>query len=272
MLLRVLNTDTSRGTVFLYKLLGQAAFWGILVAVAFTPLNHFTSKGFASVQDSLMGARDKRVSLMNEVLQSVRMIKYMAFESPFEERIMQSRREELKHLRRNFLLEVAFNAIWSVSPILCVLVSFWVYTSFQGQELTPSIAFASLAVWSELRFALNAIPEILVNALQCLISLRRIEKYLHTPEVSLVNAPSEYAIEAPESSQVAFISATVTWPRKDDSASASMTPAAPSGTATPGSKSFELQDIEANFPPGELSLICGSLGAGKTLMLLGEFR
>lgn len=38
-----------------------------------------------------MGARDKRVSLMNEVLQSVRMIKYMAFESPFEERIMQSR-------------------------------------------------------------------------------------------------------------------------------------------------------------------------------------
>lgn len=38
-----------------------------------------------------MNARDKRVSLMNEVLQSVRMIKYMAFERPFEERILVSR-------------------------------------------------------------------------------------------------------------------------------------------------------------------------------------
>ena len=38
-----------------------------------------------------MSARDKRVSLMNEVLQSVRMIKYMAIEQPFEDRIMESR-------------------------------------------------------------------------------------------------------------------------------------------------------------------------------------
>jgi len=117
-----------------------------------------------------MSARDKRVSLMNEVLQSVRMIKYMAFEAPFEERIMVSRRlsdfrtralvadrplpagnEELKHLRHNFLLEVVFDAIWSVSPILCVLVSFYVFTSVMERELTPSIAFASLAVWNELR-------------------------------------------------------------------------------------------------------------------------
>lgn len=99
------------GTFFLYKLLGYAAFVGISVAVAFLPVNHYTSKAFATVQDKLvssdvrslplydadhldsqMGARDKRVSLMNEVLQSVRMIKYMAFETPFEERIMVSRR------------------------------------------------------------------------------------------------------------------------------------------------------------------------------------
>lgn len=161
------------GTFFLYKLLGYAAFVGISVAVAFLPINHCTSSAFATVQERLMAARDKRVGLMNEVLQSVRMIKYMAFETPFEERIMVSREwpsldeqrveanplafptggEELKHLRHNFLLEVAFNAIWGISPILCVLVSFYVYTSpsFMGQELSPSIAFASLAVWNELR-------------------------------------------------------------------------------------------------------------------------
>ena len=38
--------------------------------------------------------------------------------------------EELKHLRRNFMLEVSFNAIWSASPILCVLG-----TSFESNEV-----------------------------------------------------------------------------------------------------------------------------------------
>ena len=46
-----------------------------------------------------MSARDRRVGLMNEVLQSVRMIKYLAFERPFEQRILKSRDSELAHLR-----------------------------------------------------------------------------------------------------------------------------------------------------------------------------
>lgn len=226
---------------------------------------------------------------MNEVLSSIRMIKSLAFEQPFEERIMASRTEELKQLRRNFLLEVAFNAIWSVSPILCVLVSFYVYTSVMGQELTPSIAFASLAVWNELRFALNAIPEILVNvgaeirlgtmgpltsllpqAIQCLVSLRRIDSYLHTPDVDLIpSSASRAASSAPQKQVVpAFVSATVTWPRKAEDGT--LSDGAPSGASTPGPRGFELQDIDARFPEGKMSLICGSLGSGKTLMLLGE--
>lgn len=43
-----------RTLVFLYKLLGYAAFVGISVAVLFLPLNHFTSTAFASVQDKLV--------------------------------------------------------------------------------------------------------------------------------------------------------------------------------------------------------------------------
>lgn len=50
------------GTFFLYKLLGYAAFVGISVAVAFLPVNHYTSKAFATVQDKLVST-DGRSSL-----------------------------------------------------------------------------------------------------------------------------------------------------------------------------------------------------------------
>ncbi|SCV71041.1 BQ2448_3803 [Microbotryum intermedium] len=251
------------GTFFLYKLLDYAAFIGILVAVFFIPLNHWTSSAFADVQDKLMAARDKRVSLMNEVLQSIRMIKYMAFEEPFEKRIMEARAFELKQLRRNYLLEVSFSGIWGISPILCVIVSFYVYTNIIGKELTPSIAFASLAVWNELRFALNSAPEVFVNAIQCLVSLRRLQRYLDTPEVEVVTTDDPEAPIEAQSPDVAFRSATVTWPQKNDSISVSA-----SGSSTPAARPFELQEISVDFPRGKMSLITGPLGSGKTLLLL----
>ena len=40
------------------------------------------------------------------------------------------------------------------------------------------------------------------------------------------------------------------------------------GLSTPR-PSFILQDLTLSFPPGALSLVCGKLGSGKTLLLLG---
>lgn len=117
------------------------------------------------------------------------------------------------------------------------------------------------------RFALNIIPEILVQAIQCLISLRRIEKYLESPEVEVATDGQDPS-PSTDNDKVAFISATCTWP-----STPSDTPASdfvPAGTKTP-SNTFELQDVSVEFPSGQLSLVCGSLGSGKTLLLLGEY-
>ena len=130
-----------------------------------------------------------------------------------------------------------------------------------------------------MKFALNALPETLINMLQVrylinssfpsyvylfkqsLVSLRRIEKYLLGAEVSTVPPLSQ------QSQTIALQSATVTWPQ-DRSLLGSKTPSA---SSTPRHK-FVLVDLSLNFPAGELSLICGKLGSGKTLLLLGGFK
>jgi hypothetical protein len=70
-----------------------------------------------------------------------------------------------------------------------------------------------------------------------------------------------------QSQDIAFQSCTVTWPQ-DRSPSSS---AQPSVASMPRYK-FILMDLTLKFPPGELSLICGKLGSGKTLLLLGESK
>ena len=87
--------------------------------------------------------------------------------------------------------------------------------------------------------------------------MRRIEKYLHGAEVALVEPLSR------QSQAIALQNATITWPQ-DRVRGASATP---SVASTPKQK-FVLLDLSIDFPLGELSLVCGKLGSGKSLLLL----
>ncbi|KAI0331721.1 multidrug resistance-associated ABC transporter [Cubamyces sp. BRFM 1775] len=245
------------GSLFLYSLLGVSCFFGLAVTCLFLPMNHFAGKVVVGAQDNLMKARDERVALMNEILGGIRMLKFMAWERSFEARVLKVRARELKYQRLNYIIEVLWNAIWNGSPILVTLVSFWHYTVVRKQVLTPSVAFTSISVFTEMKFALNALPETLINMLQCAVSLRRIEKYLHGAEV----APVPPLDAQPR--QIALQSATITWPQDRTRG----TSAAPSAAPTPRHK-FILVDLTLDFPIGELSLICGKLGSGKSLLLL----
>lgn len=63
------------------------------------------------------------------------------------------------------------------------------------------------AVFNEMKFALNALPETLIGMLQSMVSLRRIEKYLNGAEVKPV-PPLDG-----QSDPISLQSATVTWPQ-----------------------------------------------------------
>lgn len=113
------------GCIFLYNLLGWAGLFGVAASIAFLPLNHFASTAFATTQRRLMAARDRRVSLMSEVLSSVRMIKFMAWERSFESRINGVREQELRAQKQQFALEVVFDLLWAISPVVCIVVAFF---------------------------------------------------------------------------------------------------------------------------------------------------
>ena len=89
--------------------------------------------------------------------------------------------------------------------------------------------------------------------------MRRIEQYLLGAEVSIALPAEE------QDGTIAFQNATVTWPQERMRSASNPSSVAP----TPKTK-FVLTDLSIAFPPGELSLICGKLGSGKTLLLLCE--
>ncbi|CAI2174221.1 16345_t:CDS:10 [Funneliformis geosporum] len=235
------------GLFFLYKLLESACLIGILVLVVILPIQRWSGYYFSINQERLMKARDYRVSLMSEVLQGIRMIKFNAWEDNWMRRILDARNIELKFLKKNFVMMSLFNLLWMASPILITVASFLTYTKILGNELTASVTFTSVVIFNEIRFILNDLAELFVLALQALVSLRRIEVFLTT--ANKIKCDKDVIFEC--ENKIGFESATITWYKTENI-----------------EDNFIMKDLNIEFPIEKLSIIFGPTGSGKTLLLM----
>ena len=137
---------------------------------------------------------------------------------------------------------------------MVTLVSFFVFTKIQGNELTAPIAFTVISIFSELRFALNVIPETMIQAIQAYSSVKRIQKFLDEDEIESVVPQNPH-----QKVDLGFDKATIGWKTVNTTNSVD----------NDNEESFILKEVSAKFPNDELSLISGATGSGKTLMLLG---
>jgi ABC-type multidrug transport system fused ATPase/permease subunit len=66
-------------SVFLYKLLGWSAFVGFVAIFASWPLNSYFMTRAYTIQKDLSSARDKRMSVINELITAIKFIKFFAW-------------------------------------------------------------------------------------------------------------------------------------------------------------------------------------------------
>ncbi|CEH12058.1 Multidrug resistance-associated protein/mitoxantrone resistance protein, ABC superfamily [Ceraceosorus bombacis] len=252
------------GGSFAIQLLGWAAVVGFGVSLAVQPLLMLVGKIMVRATTGLQAAKDDRNGLVNEAIKAIRMLKLNAWEGLLAERVLSVRQKELLEQRKLFLAQVLNSFIFNLIPTLITVVAYGYYTLLQGNVLTPSVGFTASAVLAELRWSFVNIPTGINGLFQSLVSLKRIAQYLLKDEDDLVPLPPG------EPGLVAFQNASVAWPGASTS-SPDTDPTEHQGAARAGSnisKAFKLENITVEFQRNGLNLICGRVGAGKTLALL----
>ena len=251
----------------LYKIMGFSSFAGIALMVFMLPINLFIARQFNKVQNAILKGTDARIHATNEVLQNIRIIKYFAWEQRFQDIVNEKRKGELKSLRRRYILWSSAATVWYGTPILITFLSFFLYTVVEKKQLTPSIAFPALSMFSLLRVPLDQLADMVAHVQESKVSLDRVDKYLNEEETgkydqlrdsSVSDGPAKIALEK------ATLSWSTTSPRPQ-----------PSSSSEDGADAFRLINIDVNFPIGRLSIIAGPTGSGKTsllMALLGEMR
>lgn len=228
---------------FLWSLLGwQALSAGILVFLLVLPINTVASKQSAKVQSQLLDVRDEKSTLLSEVLQGVRQIKFSAYEEQWQARIGALRQTELHIQWRLFCYETVLIFCYNLGPIALSAVALAVYAIIYG-ALSASVAFTAIMVFSVLESSLAVLPQYTAMGIQAWVSLQRIRDYLRLPE------KEDYVVAGV---QIEYEKATIAWSRDDSDSRSSR---------------FVLRDLNFQLPNKEITIICGPTGSGKSLLL-----
>jgi ABC-type multidrug transport system fused ATPase/permease subunit len=251
----------------LYKVMGFSSFAGIALMVLMLPINLFIARQFNKVQNAILKGTDARIHATNEVLQNIRIIKYFAWEQRFQDIVGEKRRAELKSLRRRYILWSSAATVWYGTPILITFLSFFLYTVVEKKQLTPSIAFPALSMFSLLRVPLDQLADMVAHVQESKVSLDRVDKYLNEEETGKYDQLRDSSVsDGP--AKIALEKATLSWSTTTPSPQ-------PSSSSEDGADAFRLINVDVNFPIGRLSIIAGPTGSGKTsllMALLGEMR
>ncbi|KAG9063667.1 hypothetical protein KI688_003778 [Linnemannia hyalina] len=269
--------EIALGVVMLYGLLGPSSLVGLGVMFLTSPAHHFAARKYSKIQESLMETRDRRVGLMSELLQGIRMIKFFAWEKKIQKKIMEVRDQELRRFVRLYIINTFFTLLWFTSPILVTVMSFTSYTKLEHKELSSHVAFTSMAIFFILRAPLNLLPGSITDLLETIVSMKRIEAFLNEGEISkysdaanvatpesVVQSPTSIVQSFQTSNAIGFTNATFKWHTKASSNTFD--------NQAPSQGAFMLNNLTLSFPVGKLSLVCGSTGSGKTSLLMALLR
>ncbi|EPE09733.1 abc transporter [Ophiostoma piceae UAMH 11346] len=275
--------------VLLLVNLTYSALAGFGLLVVGVPLLTRAIKSLFKRRKLINRVTDQRVSLTQEIIQSVRFVKYFGWESSFLARLEEYRSTEVSLIQVLLSIRNAIMAISLSLPIFASMLSFICF-SLSNHNLAPSKVFSSLALFNGLRMPLNLLPLVIGQVTDAWTSLKRIQEFLLAEEAEEEvewRPDGEHAVEMHD--------ASFTWERtptqETDGVAADKKRGAPKqkqqkeqkkeeakqkSSASDGDTAstlveepevFKLHDLDFSIERHELVAVIGSVGSGKSSLL-----
>ncbi|KAK3995102.1 P-loop containing nucleoside triphosphate hydrolase protein [Cladorrhinum sp. PSN332] len=265
--------------------LTYSALAGFALLVVGMPLLTKAIKSLFIRRKAINKITDQRVGLTQEILQSVRFVKFFGWEGSFLKRLEEFRNREIKAIQILLAIRNGIMAISISLPIFASMLAFITYSLTNG-SLPPAEVFSSLALFNGLRMPLNLLPMVIGQVTDAWSSISRIQELLLAEEREEEATFDPKADNAVEMQNASFTwertptqdsEATIGGDRKGEKQGKSSKKEAKSepeqadseaaSTLVEEREPFKLQDLNFEVGRNELVAVIGTVGSGKTSLL-----
>ncbi|XP_037616314.1 ATP-binding cassette sub-family C member 9 isoform X2 [Sebastes umbrosus] len=280
------------GVILLYYLLGYSALVGATVIVLLAPVQYLIATKLADTQKSTLEHSTDRLKTTTEILKGIKLLKLYAWENIFCDSVEDTRGKELTSLK-TFAFYTSMSIFMNAAiPIAAVLATFVTYDYLNETGPTPSEAFAALALFHILVTPLFLLSTVVRFAVKALVSVQKLGEFLQSDEIgddSWRNGDMPVSMETGKKHQGGTKAINRKQPMRyqmdnyEQPTRRLMRPTETEDVAvkvcngffTWGSNLSTLSDINIRIPTGQLTMIVGQVGCGKSsllLAMLGEMQ
>jgi len=193
-----------------------------------------------AIRTNLSLIADQRISLTRESLLHIKAAKLQGWEESLAQKIQKLREAEICLAKRLVKLSAILFFTSGAAPAIAMATTS-VFLVGRGDTLDAATLFPVLTLFMQLRFSLNILPETMYNLMEAHVSCRRIHSFLSSPEFSPPTIQREH------SNAISLNNITTHW--------------APGG-------SIATDVAHISIPRGQLVVVVGGIGAGKSALLL----
>ncbi|CAF0877952.1 unnamed protein product [Adineta steineri] len=229
--------------------IGLPTLFGYSVLFLLIPIQFIFSRQFSRYRKDTMVCTDKRVQTINEIVNGCQIIKMYNWEKAVEQRVLETRQQELSNVRKASSVRALNIAISFVTIPLIALATFggsWL----MGHTLLAGNIFSTLSFFTMARLPLTiTMPNFIEKFSEARISARRIDEFML---LDVLLNRSEKTKNENDSYAIMMENASFSW--KDASS---------------------LSSLNLTIRHGNLVGVKGAIGAGKSTLLaaiLGEIN
>ncbi|CAH6720013.1 oligomycin resistance ATP-dependent permease Yor1p [[Candida] jaroonii] len=228
---------------------------------------------------------DKRVNYIKEILNNLRIIKYYSWEPPYYDNIADVRKKEMNILYKMAVIKNVITAFSMCLTLYCSMITFLIIYGVGGKR-DPASVFSSLSLFNVLTQIVFLVPQALAAGVDGLVAIGRVGTFMIAPE----EKESENSIIPDEKTKllmdltslaIKVDHGTFEWEtfkdeiteqsekvKSEQSVQSDSSAEGLDDEETLNSDAFPgLNDINLEIRKGELVVVTGLIGSGKSSLL-----